>query len=190
LNPSLQSTKVDDAALLKAVRELDDTALVTVFDQYAPLLYKYSLRLCGDPAEAHDVVGEVFAQLLNHVSHGNGPRENLRSYLYQIAYHKVVDHSRQRKHSATLDETMPSGPAEMPSSQLEDRELLDELEIAISQHLTENQRHILVLRYMEDFSLREIADITGKGPSNVKVILSRAVARLRQVLAQQSRENP
>jgi DNA-directed RNA polymerase specialized sigma24 family protein len=43
---------------------------------------------------------------------------------------------------------------------------------------------------MEDFSLREIADITGKGPSNVKVILSRAVARLRQVLSQQSRENP
>jgi RNA polymerase sigma-70 factor (ECF subfamily) len=181
---------VDDAALLNAARELDGAALATIFDQYAPLLYKYSLRLCGDPAEADDVVGEVFAQLLNHLSHGNGPRDNLRSYLYQIAYHKVVDHSRQRKHSTALDETMPSGPAEMPSSQLEDRELLDELEIAIQRNLTEDQRNILVLRYMEGFSLQEIAEITGKGLNNVKVILSRAVARLRQVLSQQARENP
>jgi len=181
---------LDEAVLLKGARELDGSALATIFDQYAPLLYKYTLRLCGDPAEADDVVGDVFAQLLNHLKHGRGPRDNLRSYLYQIAYHKVVDVSRQRKHSTILDESMPSGSAEMPSSQQEEHELLDELEIAIQRNLTQDQRHILVLRYMEGFSLQEIAEITGKDLNNIKVIQSRAVARLRQVLSWQSRENP
>jgi len=179
---------VDDAALLKAARELDGTALATIFDQYAPILYKYSLRLCGDPAEADDVVGDVFAQLLNHLKQGSGPRDNLRSYLYQVAYHKVIDGSRQRKHATALDDSMPSGHAEMPSSQQEDHERLDELEIAIRRNLTKDQRHIIVLRYMEGFSLQEIAEITGKNINSVKVIQSRAVARLRQVLSWQSRE--
>jgi RNA polymerase sigma-70 factor (ECF subfamily) len=184
------ATTLGDAALLKAARELDENALVTIFDQYAPAIYKYALRLCGDPVEADDFVGEVFTQLLDHLSHGNGPRDNLRSYLYQIAYHKVVDRSRKLKHTTTLDDSMPSGAAEMPSSRQEDRELLDELEIAISSHLTRDQRHILVLRYMEDFSLQETAEITGKKLNNVKVIQNRALARLRQVLSQQAGENP
>jgi len=173
----------DDSALLKAAGKLDPTALATIFDLYAPALYKYSLRLCGDPAEADDVVGDVFANLTNHLKKGTGPRDNLRSYLYQIAYHRVIDCSRQRKHSAALDESMPSGPEGMPSSQQEDHEQRDELLLAIHRHLTEDQRHIIVLRFMENFSLQEIAEITGKDINNVKVIQSRAVARLRQVLS-------
>jgi len=174
---------VDDSALLKAARGLDPTALATIFEQYAPAIYKYSVRLCGDPGEADDVVGEVFAQLIHHLRHGKGPRDNLRSYLYQIAYHKVVDGSRQRKRSTALDESLSSGPEEMPSSQQEDHEQLDELQSAINHHLSEDQRHIIVLRFMEDFSLQEIAQITGKDINNVKVIQSRAVARLREALS-------
>lgn len=174
---------VDDSALLEAARKLDRTALAAIFEQYAPALYKYALRLCGDPAEADDVVGDVFSQLIDHLKRGKGPRDNLRSYLYQIAYHRVIDGSRQRKHTAALDDSIPSGPDGAPASRQERHEQLDELQLAISRYLTEDQRHVIVLRFMEHFSLQEIAEITGKDINNVKVIQSRAIARLRQVLS-------
>jgi RNA polymerase sigma-70 factor (ECF subfamily) len=180
---------VDDSALLNAARKMDRTALAVIFEQYAPALYKYALRLCDDPAEADDVVGDVFSQLIDHLKRGKGPRDNLRSYLYQIAYHKVIDRSRQRKHTAILDDSMASGPDGAPSSQQEQDEQLDELQLAISRHLTEDQRHVIVLRFMEHFSLQEIAQITGKDINNVKVIQNRAVARLRQSLSQSSGED-
>jgi RNA polymerase sigma-70 factor, ECF subfamily len=179
----------DDSDLLRAAKKLDQGALASIFDQFAPAIYKYCLRLSGNSAEADDIVGEVFEQLINQFSKGKGPRDNLRSYLYQIAYHRVVDHSRERRNISALDGSMPSGPGDLPAARQEDQEMLNALEAAMRTELTEDQRHIVILRYMENFDLKETADITGKPIGNVKVIQSRAIAKLRQVLSLQFRED-
>lgn len=175
----------DDATLLKAARKLDQDALAAVFDCYAPVLYKYALRLCRDSAEADDIVGDVFTQLLKYLKEGKGPRDNLRSYLYQIAYHKVVDHARDRKHLTALENGMSLSSGDSLPSQHENREQMDALESVIQNQLSEDQRHVILLRFIEDFSLKETAEIVGKNVNNVKVIQNRAIARLRQVLDRQ-----
>jgi len=175
----------DDATLLKSARKLDKDALMAVFDCYAPVLYKYALRLCRDSAEADDIVGDVFIQLLKYLKEGKGPRENLRSYLYQIAYHKVVDHARDRKHLTLLESAISLSSGDSLPSQYENREQMDTLESVIQNQLSEDQRHVIVLRFIEDLSLKETAEIVGKNVNNVKVIQNRAIARLRQVLDRQ-----
>ena len=52
---------------------------------------------------------------------------------------------------------------------------------AIQQELTDDQRHVIILRFLEEFSLRETAAILGKDVGLVKVIQSRAVAKLRNI---------
>ena len=180
----------DDAALLQAARKLGADALVAVFDYYAPALYKYALRLCCDTAEADDIVGEVFTQLLKHLKEGKGPRDNLRSYLYQSAYHKVVDNARDRKHLTALEDgvTLMSGDA-LPS-QHEDQEERDAVEAIILNQLSEDQRHVIVLRFIENFSLKETAEIVGKNENNVKVIQNRALTRLRNALGSRPEDTP
>ena len=79
-----------DAQLLDRARMLDKAALGKIFDLYSSPLYCYALRLCGDPALADHVVGDVFAKLLDQFSSGKGPSANLRSYLYEIAYHPEI----------------------------------------------------------------------------------------------------
>ena len=69
----------DGVTLLKAAQKLDEDALTTIFDSYAPAIYKYALRLCHDPIEADNIVGDVFSQLLEQFAGGKGPRTNLRS---------------------------------------------------------------------------------------------------------------
>ena len=54
--------------------------------------------------------------------------------------------------------------------------------LAIRNHLTANQQHVIILRFVEEFSLHEIAQIVGKDVSNVKALQSRAIAKLREVL--------
>ena len=53
---------------------------------------------------------------------------------------------------------------------------------AIKDDLTEDQRHVIILRFLEGFSLRETAEIIGKEVYNVKVIQNRGVAKLRKAL--------
>ena len=81
----------DEPALLHAVKTLDPDALATMFDQYAPAVYRYAYRLCHDAMTADNIVGDTFSALLDQFRAGKGPVVNVRSYIFQVAYHLVVD---------------------------------------------------------------------------------------------------
>jgi len=174
-----------EITLLNAVRDLDQVALVTVFDLYAPIIYKYAMRLSGDPAEADDIVGDAFAELLKQLKKGRGPTDNLRSYLFQIAYHKIVDHTRSRQHEIGLDDLSSMSSGEQLAVQQENREQLIDLTTIIQNHLSEDQYHVVSLRFIEDFSLKETAQIMGKTVNHIKVIQNRAITKIWQVLDRQ-----
>lgn len=178
---------VDETVLLRAAKKLDQDALASIFDQYAPLLYRYILRLCQNPDEADNLVGDVFARFLEQLAAGKGPRTNLRSYLYQVAYHLVVDRSRYARHTAPLEAAIAMPDSDRGSgtaSKIEEQFTLKTIVDAMNKYLTIDQRHVLVLRYVEDFSLRETSEILGKGISSVKVLEHRGIAKLRQILNQ------
>lgn len=173
----------DELVLLGAARRGDPSALGQIFDLYAPALFRYAVRLCHDAAEADRIVGDVFAQLLEQLSSGKGPKTNLRSYLYQIAYHVLIDHVRDASHVSSMDEALnvPDGGLSV-AAQIEEQELLAELEDAVRHRLTGEQQHVIILRFVEGFSLQETAEITGKKVNAVSVLQNRAVAKLRQLL--------
>ena len=175
----------DGVALLKAAKNLDEEALTAIFDQFAPAIYKYTLRLCHDQIVADNIVGDVFAQLLEQFAAGKGPRTNLRSYLYQTAYHLVVDRSRDSQHNAPLEiavGTYEKGQFSPTQSQIEERVMMEALISAMNTDLTDDQRHVIILRFLEDFSLKETAEIIGKEVNNIKVIQNRGIAKLRKAL--------
>jgi RNA polymerase sigma-70 factor (ECF subfamily) len=172
-----------DLTLLEAARSMNQEALVAIFDLYSAPLYNYALRLCNDPLAADHVVGDVFAKFLDQLAAGKGPNTNLRSYLYQTTYHLIVDEARFSHREAPFEVIdYVQGNGHTPHAGLENRMLLDTLVIAIRNELTEDQRHVIVLRFLEGFSLRETADIIGKQVYNVKVIQNRGIAKLRKVL--------
>ncbi|RPJ28213.1 MAG: sigma-70 family RNA polymerase sigma factor [Chloroflexi bacterium] len=172
-----------EITLLDSARTMNQDALVRIFDLYSSALYNYALRLCNDPSEADQVVGDVFAKLLEQLSAGNGPNTNLRSYLYETTYHLIIDKSRHSRREApleTIDFLRQDGSSTL--TRLEDRMLFETVILAIKDQLTEDQRHVIILRFFEGFSLRETAQIIGKEVYNVKVIQNRGVAKLRKAL--------
>ncbi len=169
--------------LLEAAKQMDREALVKIFDIYSPAIYNYAFRLCSDALMADYIVGDVFAKLLEHLSAGRGPSTNLRSYLYEMAYHLVVDEARHSNRT-TMIEKVDLMPQDEYSSNIsvEDRVLFKSIMRAIRTSLTVDQRHVIVLRFLEGFSVHETAVIIGKEESNIKVIQNRAIAALRKVL--------
>jgi RNA polymerase sigma-70 factor (ECF subfamily) len=172
-----------EITLLDAARNMNQEALVKIFDLYSTALYSYALRICNDPFEADQIVGDVFAKLLEQLSAGHGPSTNLRSYLYETTYHLVVDKARYSRREApleTIEFVRNDGLSAVTN--LEDRMLFEAVIMAIKNQLTEDQRHVIILRFLEGFSLRETAAIIGKEVYNVKVIQNRGVAKLRKAL--------
>lgn len=173
----------DETSLLEAASSLDQEALEAVFDEYAPALYKYLVRRGLGSQEADQTVGDVFARLLEKFSEGKGPQTNLRAYLFQTAYHLVVDQSRDQKRAAPLDVAEAvEEETKSVQAQTEESMLLESLASAMERELTEEQRNVIVLRFQEGFSLKETAEIVGKKVNAVKALQNRGMNRLREAM--------
>src|SRR5436190_1632041 len=172
-----------DLELLNAARMMNKDALVKIFDLYSSALYKYALRVCGDPGMADTLVGDVFAKLLDQLSAGKGPTANLRSYLYETTYHWILDEARYARRRVPLEVTdWLRQDANSDSQRVEDKLLFQQVQYALQNELTEDQRHVIILRFLEAFSIRETARILSKKEDHVKVIQSRAIAKLRKAV--------
>ena len=171
-----------DLSLLEAARKMDKEAIVKIFDRYATPLYNYARRLCGDPLAADHIVGDVFARLMEQLAAGNGPRFNLRSYLYETTYHIVIDEARSSNRRLPLDILGAVKPDVLAGRlSMEDQIMFQKVMDAVRKDLSDDQRHVIILRFLEGFNMRETATILGKDENQIKVIQSRALAKLRKV---------
>jgi RNA polymerase sigma-70 factor (ECF subfamily) len=178
-----------DVELLAAARKMDEQALIAIFDRYSPPLYNYALRLCNNAMIADQIVGDVFSKLVNQLQCGQGPVVNLRSYLFEIAYHLFVDEVRFTHRSAPLEAVRLKYIADYSTEQIAEKQLLVKTVLrAMANDLTDDQRHVIILRFFEGFSHKETAAVIGKTVTNVKVIQYRALATLREALDYQGVE--
>jgi RNA polymerase sigma factor (sigma-70 family) len=120
----------------------------------APAIYKYAHRHCGNAVMADQIVGDAFEKLLEQLSQGGGPNSNLRSYLFEMAYHAMVDEIRDTRRTTSISIVESFLPAANSTEiTAEEQTLLEAVFRAIRCELTEDQRRIIILRFLEDFSL-------------------------------------
>jgi len=164
---------------------LDDEAITTIFDQFAPALHKYSLRSCHDQTVAEQIVENIFERLLEENTTGQAPTKRLRTYLYHKAYQLLLIHSRANPQNALHEVASVNNDDKQLSAtspQTEEQVLTETLTSALYTDLTYEQRHVIILRFLEDFSLKETSEILGENISRVKVIQNKAISQLRKAL--------
>lgn len=172
-----------DMMLLASARMMEREAVEKIFDLYAHALFKYAFRFCESALVADQVVGDVFSKLLEQLAAGRGPSGNLRSYLFQMAYHLLVDETRyshRRVSIEAVEALLPQGSS--TSVIVENRLMLETVLRAIKKDLTDYQRHVIVLRFIEGFSLCETGMILGKSDKDIKAAQCRAIRNLRRAL--------
>jgi len=173
-----------EAQLLERARAWDMEALAEIYDVYSPLLYRYAARLLGDADLAEECVAETFSRFLHALKRGKGPKQHLKAYLFRIAHNWITDRYRRGKPTLALDETplrFHGDPDQNPEEEA-DRLLLQARVRQALFHLTPEQRQVIVLRFLEGWSHKEIAEALGKPVSAVKALQRRGLAALKRVL--------
>jgi RNA polymerase sigma-70 factor (ECF subfamily) len=167
-----------ETELLALARHLDSRALAQVYDQYSPELYRYAMRLLGDTSLAEDCVAETFHRFLQAISHGAGPREYVRAYLYQIAHNWITDQFRRNHPGVELTDNMVEFGESLEETS-EQHFLRSQVRLALRQ-LTPDQRQVIVLKYWEDWENEEVARALNKPVGAVKSLQHRALAALQR----------
>ena len=171
-----------EKALLARVQRFEEGALAEVYDCYSDDLYRYAWRLLGDKNQAEDCVADTFSRLLHAVRSGKGPQRYLRAYLYRTAHNWITDSYRRGPPPwLTLDPEMDAGEGQSPHDVME--EALERQEVrAALMRLTPEQRQVIVLRYLHEWTHEEIAYSLEKRVGAVKALQHRALNALRRAL--------
>src|SRR5712692_9224685 len=159
----------------------DRRAFAALYDRHVDAVYRYAFYRVRSDAEAEDVTSEVFHRALVAMPRYQ-PRRPFLAFLYTIARNVVADQLRRARPAASFEDAIahPSdaaGPEEI-AGRLDDARRLRR---AIAK-LTELQQEVIVLRFLEDRSTKEVAAFTGKPESTIRGIQMRALAALRALV--------
>jgi RNA polymerase sigma-70 factor (ECF subfamily) len=155
----------------------------TLFRRYQLPLYVYVFELVHDEQTSLDLVQETFIAAVRHIG---GLREDDRfgSWLFGIAHQKCIQRWRKQKHEEILHDEIAGSPDEFddgPDDLLIRREQEAEFMHLLNQ-LPVPQRSALLLHFVEDFSLEEIARITETQIGTIKSRLHYAKKSFRKLL--------
>lgn len=178
------AASMDDLA--RATRDGDLAALGVLYDRAAPALFRTLLRVTDSPADAEDVLHDVFV----------GLPEALRSYsefgrfeawLARVAVrHAMMSRrARMRRREDDLDRAAPVASPSDALRSVDDASEHAGLHAAV-RALPDTLRHVLLLRQVEGFSHHEIADALGISVANSRTRLARAIDALRLALGSAS----
>jgi RNA polymerase sigma-70 factor (ECF subfamily) len=145
-----------------------------VYEWLSPAVLGYFRgRGAHDPA---DLTGDVFVSVTRGLPRFRGDAQALRRWVFTIAHHRMVDEYRRSGHALHV------WTAEVPDTPARDVEGVDDDLLDALRGLTDEQREVVVLRFVGDLALEDVAKIVGKRAGAVKMLQARGLEALRGLL--------
>lgn len=180
-----ESEVSDEALVLELSRDI--SALGVLYRRYATLVYYICSRIIRDPAEAEDLVHEVFLSLYRRCESFDQQKGTAKSWLVQLTYHKCFDWRDYLKARHGFRQGNGDGETAAASSQFTtDRDPSDQamwndqIRVAFTK-LSKEQRLTVKLR-MAGYTFEEIAQALRCSDGNAKNHVYRGIRRLREII--------
>ena len=163
---------VDERLLVEAAKR-DPARFAELYQRNVHQVYAYVSRRVGTREEAEDVTADVFHHALEHLKSFEWRGAPFAAWLIRIAAHRMID--RWRSMSRETPDPVTDDPPDFQLEEIEQRAALFQL----VKRLPEDQRRVVVLRFVEEKSIREIAQELGRSEGAVKQLQFRALEKLR-----------
>ena len=162
---------------MRQVRAGDARRLALLFERHHLPLYRYYVRMTGDPPGSEDLVQEVFCRMLKYkATYHDGA--DFTTWMYGIARNARHDQWRKLRREAPLDPDWD--PSARADETLERRQEIALLRRALLE-LPEEKREVLVLSRYQGLKYEQMADLLGCEAGAVKVRVYRALRSLREI---------
>lgn len=181
---------IDEEGLVKQAQQGDRRAVAALYAEYRGFVYRYIAYRVGDPALAEDLTADVFVSMVRHIDKYEFRGRPFLAWLYAIAGNTCKMYFRRQKLAEfePLPDEMIDGqirPEDAAQLRLNQARLL-----AAMPRLTESQRQVILLKFVEGFSNGEAAAILEKSEGAIRVLQHRALAALRQALVEEGQYEP
>jgi RNA polymerase sigma-70 factor (ECF subfamily) len=151
------------------------------YNEYGDAIFRYCFFKISNREKALDFVSETFTRTWQYLLSGN-EIENMKTFLYTTARHIIIDEYRKKK-TTSLDDLIDQGIE--PYLEIEES-LYTSLDIErvmeYVHKLPEKYSSIIVMRYVDDLSVKDIAVIINETENVISVRIHRGIAKLRELI--------
>ncbi|HEY1036960.1 MAG TPA: RNA polymerase sigma factor [Candidatus Paceibacterota bacterium] len=144
------------------------------YQEHSDALFRYSFYKLSDREKAKDVVQDTFVRYWEYVA-TDGKVDSPKAFLFRIATNAIIDHYRKKK-EVSLDSLADEGfePADLDTQHRLVRSVDSQTALALVHKLEERTRDIVLMRYVDELTVKEIAEILDERENTISVKLHRA----------------
>lgn len=175
----------DERELIGRAKEYDPVAFAQIYECYYQGIYNYVYYRVGDSGLAEDLTADVFIKVMEGIETFTFRGAPFAAWLYRIAGNLIIDYFRC--HPPEFDLPLEEGQIAVEGglSELLERRLTQQQLAQALQGLTEDQRQVIILKFVEGLSNTEVAQVMGKTNGAIKGLQHRALGRLGRILNRQ-----
>lgn len=173
-----------EANLIKRAQEGEVNAVGELYDQYQTVIFRYVRARIYDHQVAQDLTGEIFLRMVENIPSYRAMGVPFVAWLYRIAHNHLVNHIRKETAQAieSLDAAAFLSHAEgNPVTQVEQKIEFERLLRALDR-IDEQQREVMILRFLVEMPLKDVAEALDKTVGAVKTLQHRGTLALQVAL--------
>ncbi len=169
--------------LMRLAKDGDAEAFSRLYELYFAPIFRYIYMRTKIKDEAEDLTQEVFLKVFKSISAFQEKNQSPLAYFFTIARNIVIDHWRKKK-EILIDEEIAN---KIPDDKRSPQDLIEQNETAVAirqaiGNLTEEQQDVIIMKFINDLSNREIAKLLGKSEEAIRQLQYRALKTLREYL--------
>jgi RNA polymerase sigma-70 factor (ECF subfamily) len=182
-----QASKTDrdeEKRLVERAIGRDQGAFAELYDRHVVRVYRHIYYLVSDAREAEDLTAQTFLKAWEAIDRYKERGAPFVAWLLRISHNLTISYLRSKREHSELDEgfvdSKRHGNPEESLEQSTDERSVREAVL----RLRDEQRQVIMLRFVEELDYREVAAMIGKSVPAVRVIQHRALGNLRKLMQQ------
>ena len=177
-----EAEREEERKLVQRAIARDANAFAALYDRHVVRVYRHIYYLVNDVREAEDLTGQTYLKAWEAIDRYKERGAPFVAWLLRIAHNLTVSYLRSRRNHKVLEDTVVDQKLHgNPEETLERSAEEDNVRAAIMR-LREEQRQVIILRFVEEMDYREVAAVIGKSVPAVRVIQHRALGNLRKII--------
>jgi RNA polymerase sigma-70 factor, ECF subfamily len=182
LSVEVPSFQAPDPGLIQRARQGDNKSIGLLFERYQQGIFRYLYYQVGERRTAEDLTMEVYMNMVRGLPSFQSQATSFQSWLLQIARNLAVEHFRQPDRSEPLIEDLWD-PDLFPEATLGRLLTHTELLLALTK-VNDEQREVIILRFILQMSIEDVAQLIGRSTEVVKSLQGRGLQVLYGVLSE------
>ena len=173
-----------EEVLVKQAQQGDKAAFERLYNMHHEAIFSYIYYRVGNAQQAEDLTGDVFVKMVDKIDTFTSGTRPFLAWLYTVAGNLVRDTMRRQQKIdwVPLDERDSDEEAKVLKTV--DKKLTEEQLVEAMTQLTEEQRQVILLRFVEGRTAPAVAELIGKTVTSVKALQRRGIGALRRQLVE------